>query len=123
MTRILIIEDDDAVADTLRQMLELDGFEVIVATNGAEGEKMFKKNSVDLIITDLLMPEKEGIETIKDIREISPDVKIIAMSGSAGMFTGEYLRAAKALGANSTLSKPISRGDLLQSVNKMIDSK
>jgi len=81
MARILLIDDDAPVRRTLRKMLERQGYEVEEAPDGKAGLTLYQENPADLIITDLIMPEMEGIETIMELRRRFPDVKIIAMSG------------------------------------------
>ena len=81
MSRILIIEDDEHVRGMLRKMLERIGYDVFDAPDGKEGLDFYRNTPVDLVITDILMPEKEGIQTIMELRREFPDVKIIAISG------------------------------------------
>ncbi len=81
MPRILVIEDEIQVRRLTRQMLELEGFEVLEAGDGDTGLQMFAENSIDLVITDIIMPGKEGIETILELKQKRPDIKIIAISG------------------------------------------
>lgn len=111
--RILVVDDDAGVRDVLRSMLESAGYTVSVAENGKEALRILKDEPADVIITDLVMPEQEGIETIKMIRKDYPAVKVIAMSGAFG---GDYLRIATYLGAHGTLAKPIQMGVLLKMV-------
>lgn len=120
MPKILIIDDDEMIRDMLRQMLESNGYEVEDASNGTEALKKFKNNGVDLIITDIIMPEKEGIETIIEFRQLYPTVKIIAMSGGGIVGPESYLRIAKTLGADMTFSKPIDKDDLLAHVKAIL---
>ena len=81
MARILIIDDEDDLRATLRQMLEQDGHEVSEAANGAHGLELYEKDSPDLIITDVIMPKKEGVETIIALHRSAPNLPIIAISG------------------------------------------
>jgi len=108
MARILIIDDDAAVRRTMRMIVERSGHVVGEAEDGAMGLSLFRQGAYDLVITDLLMPEKEGIETIMELREEAPGVKILAVSG--GMFLDRRgpLEDAEALGADSSLPKPFS---------------
>src|SRR5210317_1834310 len=107
MPNILIIDDDNQFRTMLRKMVERNGYEVIEASDGKEGIKLYRKNPTDLIITDLIMPEKDGIETIQELRKDFPDVKIIAISGGGRLGPHDYLHLAKMLGAQRTLTKPI----------------
>ena len=120
MARILIIDDEVQILNMLRQMLEGEGYEVIDAPNGKEGIRRYRENPADLIITDILMPEKEGIETIQELKRDFPDVKIIAMSGGGRVGPGDYLHLAKMLGAQHTFAKPIEREELLKAVRELL---
>lgn len=120
MARILIIDDDVQTLNMLRQMLEREGYEVMDAPDGKEGLKRYRENPTDLIITDLIMPEKEGIETIRELRRDFPDIKIIAMSGGGRVVPGDYLHMARMLGAQHTFAKPIEREELLAAVRELL---
>jgi CheY-like chemotaxis protein len=119
MARILIIDDDSQILDMLRQTLERDGHEVVDASDGKEGLILYRKNPTDLIITDLIMPEKEGIATIMELRQDFPDVKIIAISGGGRLEPGQYLSMAKSFGVQYTFAKPVEREDLLEAVREL----
>lgn len=116
MTRILIIDDEELVRATVRQMLELEGYEIEEAANGREGIERLKEKPADLVITDIIMPEKEGIETIIEIRRQNPRAKIIAISSGGRTGTTEYLELAVKLGAAHILPKPFDSKQLLQAV-------
>jgi CheY-like chemotaxis protein len=103
--RILVVDDDPDVRGVIREFLEPDGYEVRTAANGREAFGILRGESVDLVLTDLVMPEREGIEIIQEIRRCFPAVKTVAMSGA---LFGPYLRAAELLGAHATLSKPLN---------------
>jgi len=120
MARILIIDDDDTIRRMLAKTLTRAGYDVLGAADGDEGLKQFRENEIDLVITDLIMPEKEGIEIIMELKTGFPDVKIIAMSGGAHIGPDEYLKLADALGAQRTLKKPIARDDLLGTVKTIL---
>lgn len=117
MSRILVIEDDVATADSIAQMLRQAGFEVACAANGAEGIAQQRRLPADVVITDLLMPEKDGIEVIIELQRLTPGLGIIAISG--GMHGSELnlLPAAKQLGARYTLPKPFRKETLLSLVS------
>ena len=121
MARILIIDDDGPVRLILRKALESDGYEVMDAPNGKVGIELFKEERADLIICDLIMPEKEGIETIMELRRGFPEVKIIAISGGGRGAPDQYLSSAKRLGANATMTKPFEREELLEAVRKLLE--
>lgn len=121
MARILIIDDDVHILRMLRQTLERKGYEVIEASNGKEGIRLYREEPADLIITDLIMPEKEGIETIKELRRDFPQLKIIAISGGGRIGPEVYLSMAKKLGAMRTFIKPIAREELLEAVRELLN--
>jgi len=120
MARILVIEDDEQVLDMLYQMLIREGYDVLKASNGREGMRLYREEPIDLIITDLIMPEKEGIETIIELRRDFPDVKIIAISGGGRVGTKDYLHIAKILGVQRTFTKPVARELLLSAISELI---
>jgi DNA-binding response OmpR family regulator len=120
MARILIIDDEPQIRSMLTIMLERDGFEVLEAPDGVEGIKVYRQNPADLIITDLIMPNKDGIGMIIDLKKEFPDVKIIAMSGGGLNKPDGYLKGAKKLGASCTLTKPIDREEMLRAVRDIL---
>jgi len=120
MARILLIDDDAPVRRTLRKMLERQGYEVEEAPDGKAGLTLYQENPADLIITDLIMPEMEGIETIMELRRRFPDVKIIAMSGGGQIRPEQYLQIAKSLGAQHTFAKPVEMKLLLKTVEELL---
>ena len=120
MERILIIDDEQQIRSMLRLMLERDGYEVVEAPDGIEGIKAYRQKPADLIITDLIMPNKDGIGMIIELQKEFPDVKIIAMSGGGLNKPEGYLKGAKKLGAACTLTKPIDREKMLRAVKDTI---
>ena len=116
MARILIIDDESQIRSMLRLMLERVGYEVIEAADGMEGIRQYRDNPADLIITDLIMPNKDGIGMIIELKKEFPKVKIIAMSGGGVNRPEGYLDGAKKLGATRTLTKPIARDEMLNAV-------
>jgi len=118
--KILIIDDDKHVLNVLHFVLACEGYEVIKASNEKEGIKLYREGPVDLIITDLIMPEKEGMETIREVNKESPGIKIIAISGGGHIGPADYLHTAKMLGANRTLAKPIGRDELVGTVKEVL---
>ena len=119
MAHILIIDDDVHILASLRDMLELEGHQVLDAADGNRGMNVLKKEQVDLVITDIIMPEKDGLETIMALRRDFPNVRIIAMSGG-GEHIGQddCLHWAKAFGAKQVLYKPLSRGQVLEAIGE-----
>lgn len=120
MARILVIDDDEQVLDMLYESLTREGYDVLRASNGEQGLRLYREGHVDLIITDLIMPEKEGIETITELRQDFPDVKIIAISGGGRTGTKDYLHMAKIFGVQRTFTKPVAREQLLDSIRELI---
>ncbi len=120
MARILIIDDDDQVRAMLMQAMRRQNFEAAEARNGMEGLKLNRERPADLIITDIIMPEKEGIETIRELKKEFPDVKIIAMSGGGRIGPDSYLKMARGLGASQTLKKPVDLKVLIAAVNDLL---
>ncbi len=118
--RLLVIDDDAMVRATLRDILEEAGFEVIEAADGERGLAAFDRTPVDLVITDILMPGKEGIETIVELRRRHLALPIIAVSGGGATHNLEFLRFAKQLGADRILAKPIGADDLVQAVREVL---
>lgn len=116
---VLIIDDEESLRTMLKRMLEKDGYSVRVAKNGKEGLEVANECKPQLIITDILMPEMDGLATIMQIKNDLPDLKIIAMSGG-GALPGDYLMIAEGLGVYSTISKPIRRKDFLDEVRKAL---
>lgn len=110
---ILVVDDDPGIRKVVRAMLEMAGYNVSVATNGKEAVAALLEGPFQIVLTDLVMPEQEGIETIKQIRRDYPEIKVIAMSGAFG---GDYLRIAGYLGAHATLTKPLRMAEVLQAV-------
>ena len=121
MARILIIDDDAMIRDLLVQILEREGYETVTASGGKDGIKTHRENPADLIITDLLMPEKDGLETIMELRRNSQDVKIIAMSGGGKIDPKTYLQIAKTMGAIETIAKPFHLRELLKTVQELLE--
>ena len=120
MARILLIDDDVQVLATLRKMLEREGYEVVEASDGEKGLKLFRQNPTDLIITDLIMPEKEGVETIMEFNREFPGAKIIAISGGGRSNPKAYLEIVKDLGAQYAFSKPVGRKELVNAVRDLL---
>lgn len=121
MARILIIDDDEVLLYLFRQMLEQAGYEVVEALNGEVGLKLFRAERADLIITDIFMPEKDGLETIQDLRREFPRVKIIAMSGGEKRRHFSFLEAAQGLGADCVFAKPFKREEMLATIQELLD--
>lgn len=116
MAKILLIEDDDHLRPTLARFLESLGHQVLEAADGKQGVEIFADASADLVVTDLIMPEKEGLETMTALRATDPTVKVIAISGLTPR-SAFYLQLATKLGADLTLPKPFT----LEALSKAVD--
>jgi CheY-like chemotaxis protein len=120
MAGILIVEDDQVLREMLRDALVKRKYIVITAANGREAIAKFRPSVVDLVITDLLMPEEDGLMVIMKIKEIKPSTKLIAISGGGKAGPGSYLLMADKLGADHVFSKPFLPSELVQKVREMI---
>ena len=120
MARILVIDDDAQIRELLRVILERAGYEAVTAPDGKVGTRMYREEPADLVITDLIMPQKEGIETIIELRRDFPGVKIIVISGGGTIDAEEYLRMAKTLGAQRIFSKPFGMAEMLEAVQELL---
>ena len=120
MQRVLVIDDDEQVRALLYEILERAGFEVVEASNGVEGLRLYRNQPTDLVITDLIMPEKEGVETIMELRSQFPNARIIAISGGQRAGGRDYLPIAARLGARRTVAKPFSRQEILEAVRETL---
>ncbi len=114
--KILLIEDDAGLRAALGEILRDAGYEVLEAGEGNSGIRIYTESTPDLVITDVIMPEKEGIETILALKKINPKVCIIAMSGGGKQNAETYLQVARFLGARRILTKPFSMNELLTAV-------
>jgi len=121
MAKILVVDDEPAILLMLKKMLEKADHEVDTASDGNEGIILFEKNKHDLLITDIIMPEKEGMETIIELRKKYPDLKIIAISGGGRISPEGYLPGAKLLGANMVFQKPLVQKEFLEAVAILLD--
>ena len=119
---VLLVDDDDSVLETISPMLTDAGYDVLGVAKARIGFDEFQSRPVDLIITDILMPEMEGIEFILKLRKESPSVPIIAIFGSGRSSTIDYLAMARRLGATAVLEKPFGREELLGVVAKVLAS-
>lgn len=117
MASILIVDDEKLARMTVRQMLEGEGHEVCDAGNGQAALDQLAGTQVDVVVTDIVMPDKEGIQTIIELRRDYPEVKIIAMSGGGRVGNVDFLTVAKQIGAEHVLRKPFRQRELMEAVN------
>ncbi len=119
-TRILVVDDESMIRDMLRQVFELDGYEVCEAPNGLAAQSIYEEEHVDLIITDLSMPLKNGLEVINDVTRLFPQTKIIAMSANASGAQSANLETAQDMGAHRTFPKPFPVRALKNAVKALV---
>lgn len=120
---ILVIDDDVQLRGFLREVLDQAGYQVLEAGNGNEGSELFARHGPDLVLTDIVMPEKEGMELIMELRRDHPNLPIIAMSGGNAGFSGSYLTVASKLGASATLAKPFTASHLLTAIEQLLEPR
>jgi DNA-binding response OmpR family regulator len=123
MSVILIVEDDKDLREMLKTSLVKRKYVVLEASNGQEAINKFKPSITDLVITDLIMPDEDGLKVIMKMREIKPGIKIIAISGGGKAGPGNYLNLARALGANEVFSKPFSMNDLIVKIDLLLEKE
>ena len=123
MAKILVLDDEPSILLMIKKMLEKEGHEVDLALNGMEGMELFEKNKPDLVVTDIIMPEKEGLETILELRKKHPELKIIAISGGGRIGPQGYLPSAKYLGADMVFQKPLIQKEFVQAVTTLLGRK
>lgn len=121
MAKILVIDDEEQIRDFLKTMLEIENHSVLEAQDGEQGLNILAKSPIDLVITDILMPNKEGFETIMEIQEKYPQIKIIAISGGGlHLDPDKYLNMAKLLNVVDVLRKPFERIELIKIINRLL---
>ncbi len=120
MSKILVLEDDAKLRELLREALEAAGHEVSDAADGDAGLKVFRRSPTDLVIADIFMPEKDGLDVIRELKADFPEVKIIAISGGGRLDKDTYLMAASRMGADHVIGKPFEMQDLLDTVREVL---
>ena len=120
MAKILVIEDEDSFRNVLVKMLTKAGYEVRQAGDGNQALSVCAEFLPDLVLTDIIMPDKEGLETIQDLMSCTPGIKIVAMSGGGKFGPDSYLPLAEKLGAKATLQKPFMREELLETISSVL---
>jgi DNA-binding response OmpR family regulator len=121
MAKILVLDDEPSILLMLKKMLERAGHEVDLALNGREGMELFEKNKPDLLITDIIMPQKEGLEIILELRKKHPELKIIAISGGGRIEPNGYLPSAKFFGADMVFQKPLIQKEFMKAVSLLLN--
>ncbi len=120
MARILVIDDEASIRDLITDILEEEGHEVLAAEDGRQGLSLFRQEPFELVITDMVMPEQSGINTIMELVRDYPEVKIIAISGGGAIEPERYLSIAKIIGAESILYKPFTADELLDVIGDIL---
>ncbi len=121
MATILIIEDDDDLRMTIAELLEMQGYAVLQASNGCKGLDLVHTRSIDLIITDIFMPDKDGLEVIRELKKGYPHIKVIAVSGGGARGIFRYLDYARKFGVDKAFDKPVDSDVLLDAVEQVLD--
>jgi len=119
MPRVLVIDDNDDFRKLALLWFQIHGIEALGAANGVEGLDMQRKDPAQIVVTDIFMPEKEGIETIQDLRREFPEVKIIAMTGRESLTDYDVFQVARELGVVKTFKKPFKLDDLVAAVEEI----
>ena len=117
---ILIVDDDEMMRAFIRELLLINDFKITEAANGKLGLKEFRENTPDLVITDIIMPEMEGISFIRELRSHNKEIPIIAMTGNVHGRMEEYLDISSQLGADEILRKPIKSQEFLDTIEKLL---
>jgi CheY-like chemotaxis protein len=123
MPGVLIVEDDKELREMLKLSLLRKNYTVFEAENGKAAITHFKPQITDLVVTDLIMPEEDGLKVVIKLKEIKPSLKIIAISGGGKVGPGSYLNLAKALGADAIYSKPFSINELISKIEQLMDTE
>ncbi len=123
MPGILIVEDDKELREMLKISLLRNNYSVLEAENGKDAIVHFKPLLTDLVVTDLIMPDEDGLKVVIKLKELKPSIKIIAISGGGKVGPGSYLNLAKALGADAIYSKPFSINDLVVKIEELLNTE
>lgn len=118
--RVLIVDDDEMMRDFIKEVLREYNCKIFEAENGKEGLQQFRKNHPDIVITDIIMPEMEGISFIRELRADNKNIPIIAMTGNIHGRMEEYLDISSKLGADNILRKPLNPAELLEAIDNII---
>jgi DNA-binding response OmpR family regulator len=116
MKKIVIVEDDQVIRESLKEFLEINGYEVMAIESSIDLLQKISSFKPDILITDIIMPDKDGIEIIIETKKYLPNIRLIAISGGGRIDSESYLNTAKYLGADATLKKPFSHKELLDCI-------
>jgi CheY-like chemotaxis protein len=122
MPAILIIDDEEIVIRYLQSLLQKEGYQIFIAPNGKEARRIYEESALDLVITDILMPEMDGIEVIRDLRKRNGAIKILAVSGGGQTGRLDFLSVARNLGADKILHKPFTNTELITAISELLGS-
>lgn len=120
MPRVLVIDDDDTMREMLVQMMEREGIESVSAEDGHKGLRLLQREEIELVITDIVMPRKEGLETIMNVRKKYPEIPIIAVSGGGKIGAESYLPMAREFGARFVFAKPLIRKEFVAAIKECL---
>ena len=123
MATILIVDDEALVCETLQAVMTQNGYHALTAADGVEAIEIVRKKHVDLVIADIVMPEKDGLEVILELKSIRPDLNVIAISGGSRIGSFDFLGAADRLGACRSFYKPLDNDVLLSTVEDCLKSE
>ena len=121
--RILVIDDEEGVRELIADALRTAGYHVVEAGDGAEGLAILADGPIDVVVTDMIMPRKEGIETIVELKRAHPEIGVVAISGGGRTKNYQFLELAKSLGADSVLQKPFTVGNLLEQIEVALSAR
>ena len=122
MTKVLLVDDDEVIRETLSDALKLRKFVVSCLSDGTKVLTEIEENDYDIIVLDIVMPNKEGLETIQDVRKVNPKIPILAISGGGRTAPSSNLAIAKMMGANDTMIKPFDSFSLAKKINKILNN-
>lgn len=121
--KILVVDDDREIRDLMKHALGLAGYDVLTAADGLEANTALANTRIDAIITDLIMPEKDGMQLIGELRKTHPELRVVAMTGGGHIPTEQYFKVARAFGAHALLSKPFTHSELIETMAKLLPKK
>jgi DNA-binding NtrC family response regulator len=122
MIRVLVVDDDDAFRQTVCDLLANGDFEILSAESGAKSFAVLRNQPVDIVLTDIVMPDEDGLEIVRKINKMNPAPKIVAMSGGGRIAATDYLKMAKLMGASATIPKPFKQQQLVDLLQQVFSS-
>lgn len=122
MIRIMVVDDDEAFRQTVCELLAEGDFEILSAESGTQLFTVLKKQSVDIVLTDIVMPDEDGLEIVRKIKKMNPAPKIVAMSGGGRIAATDYLEIARLMGVSATIQKPFKQQELVGLLQQVFSS-